>query len=436
MESLTSYKFSANICEYCDKILSRRDKLISHIKSKHPGKVVPSSPEKSERVLPAAPRLFECTFCGKFLSRKNRLENHIKAIHLKKDNPEPSNIKEASSQANKPVVSSCSLNGSNPEAGAPRRFECMFCGKFLSRNDKLEKHIDTIHMKEGEFKPGPEPVMKEKKGIMEVKEVKATKEGRVRNRSAPTPCPYCDAVLSRPDKLKHHIIHKHPGKQVPIRVCSSPVKVDSASTAVVKMAGKSKLKTQESAKLLTTSSSKAVKSSHASKTEDSSYEMDWKKLWSSGNLVYVKFNFTRAKKRKRTDSEISFDLEELERPAQKKINKTEVSKNVKPKKSNEKKKSSQENKIPSTKKSSKNSGGGKSSSLQNISKVDFKKSFGSPKMSPKISKLGPSKVSTLGSPSLIERHRLSMENALSPSRKPVSPPKKKIQILQSISYTK
>jgi len=140
--------------------------LISHIKSKHPGKVVPSSPEKSERVLPAAPRLFECTFCGKFLSRKNRLENHIKAIHLKKDNPEPSNIKEVpSSQANKPAVSSYSLNGSNPEAGAPRRFECMFCGKFLSRNDKLEKHIDTIHMKEGEFKPGPEPVMKEKKGL-------------------------------------------------------------------------------------------------------------------------------------------------------------------------------------------------------------------------------------------------------------------------------
>lgn len=296
-------------------------------------------------------------------------------------------------------------------------------------------------------------------------------KSRVRNRDRPTPCPYCEKILSRTDTLKPHILSQHPGKKVPIKIVSTPVKGGngdsfvlaspaggkdgSVSFALMKAGGKKTFKIISSPlksagkklKSVPSSAKKggkkgsvlkatSVKSKESSSTDKEKKQnkpkdksgaaiaprLDWRKIWSSGNPVFVKFNFNKPKKRKRTHSELSLDLETLFNESM------------------EKKPRLEDQTVPSPKQNSTNP-------VRNNFSVPKKDKLGKLKSPQKASRenVKPCNVqhesrkpagtiSSLGSPSLIELHRRSLDNALTPVRKLVSPPKKKIEILQSITY--
>jgi len=220
------------LCPHCPKMLSRRDKLVNHIKTQHPGKPIPLASstvaavgftETKETFLKHLP--IPCPFCDKILSRRDKLNKHIKNIHLKQsvDND----------YRNEPLLTSGKENASS--------------------ESPIEKRKE------------PKPTSPKKK-------------------AQPPPCPYCNAVLSRMDKLNKHIQKKHPGKHLKSEKCKKQKKNEKVGTKEKK------------------------------KNNEVPFQTPWDLLWNSKEPVFVKFDFKKKLlKRQRTDSEVTvdFDFEEL-----------------------------------------------------------------------------------------------------------------------------
>ena len=158
-------------------MLSRRDKLVSHIKTQHPGSPIPppSFTRNTEPQKVSAHAHFPCPFCEKILSRRDKLNKHIKNIH-----------------------SGLKIDGS---------------GKFGSEISDDKENIDSEQNTP----------------------IASTKPKMIKSKSKPTPCPFCSAVLSRTDKLTKHIEKKHPGKN-----CKPSTKASKSDTVLKKKDGKKK----------------------------------------------------------------------------------------------------------------------------------------------------------------------------------------------------
>jgi len=212
------------------------------------------------------------------LSRRDKLVSHIKTQHPGSPIPPPSFIRNTENQK---VSTHAHTNIS---------FPCPFCEKILSRRDKLNKHIKNIHSElkiDGSGKLCPEQsdnkenIDSEQKTLISEDLVASTKPKMIKSKSKPTPCPFCSAVLSRTDKLTKHIEKKHPGKNY-----KPSTKSSKNDTVLKKKDGKKKRENAPKA---------------------------WDLLWNSKEPVFVKFDFSKKlSKRKRKVSEITVDLNEFD----------------------------------------------------------------------------------------------------------------------------
>ncbi|KAL1464719.1 hypothetical protein WDU94_004343 [Cyamophila willieti] len=74
-------------CPICGKVLSRKSKLVSHMRSFHSSLATVGGPfgELIKKAKSRAP--VECSYCGKILSRKDKLTRHIASVHSGKEYP-------------------------------------------------------------------------------------------------------------------------------------------------------------------------------------------------------------------------------------------------------------------------------------------------------------------------------------------------------------
>ena len=80
---------------------------------------------------------------------------------------------------------------------------CPPCGKVISRSDKLTEHIKTVYSDVKLVKKCEVRILNQKENIdpEQLKLVSKYFKGKQ--------CPYCQAVLSRTDKLNYHMRSKH-----------------------------------------------------------------------------------------------------------------------------------------------------------------------------------------------------------------------------------
>jgi len=260
------------ICPYCPKMLSRRDKLVQHIKTQHPGAVIPHPPgKKIEHQCETRKVDFEC-------------ENSL-------DEAEAEHSKEVAKVEVK----------ENVLKHLPLPCPWPFCGKILSRRDKLNHHIKHVHMKnKDEEKSTKENVIEGLKNSTKDKSENPVEETEnqtekhlnseksppskqtPKKKPQPPPCPFCKSRLSRMDKLRKHIERKHPGEKFELPKLKKLPGNGKKATKKVK-----KGKENKAIKLVT----------------------PWELLWNSKEPVFVKFDFNkRPSKRARTESELTVEL--------------------------------------------------------------------------------------------------------------------------------
>lgn len=262
------------ICHYCDKILSRKDKLNHHIKTQHPGGFVSKSPiklTKTKDVSETPPgrrsidklagrsidKLAPCPYCDKILSRTDKLNQHIKTQHT--GCPSPTKIKvektpklpteskvkkkivledipkrPALKNVAKKVVKDPSTIIENAMEMAytsadPVFVKLNFPKPLIGRKRQLSE--DSIDLDIGpiyaSFAKSPVleddvPVKKKAKIEDKIEKSKEKKKvtkthkkiKKIKSKKGSFSCPHCDKVLSRGDKLRDHIKTKHPGSKV------------------------------------------------------------------------------------------------------------------------------------------------------------------------------------------------------------------------------
>eukprot|EP00090_Calanus_glacialis_P047514 TRINITY_DN9909_c0_g1_i1.p1 TRINITY_DN9909_c0_g1~~TRINITY_DN9909_c0_g1_i1.p1 ORF type:complete len:321 (-),score=78.47 TRINITY_DN9909_c0_g1_i1:143-1054(-) len=240
------------LCPHCPKMLSRRDKLINHIKTQHPGSPIPLA--SSTRVSEPAPGKenvlkhlpLPCPFCDKILSRRDKLNNHLKSAH---------SMTKYEKKQEEEIIFSDNENIASAD--------------HLDDKPKVEAPSPSINSPKKTPQPPPSPNSPKKK-------------------RQPPPCPYCKAVLSRMDKLTKHIEKKHPGKKFTPPKLKKPSECAKKVKSVVKKEVKSLVK-RDPKKVNPT---------------------PWDLLWNSKEPVFVKFAFKKKSfKRQRTESESTIDFE-------------------------------------------------------------------------------------------------------------------------------
>ena len=306
-------------CPYCDVILSRTDSLKPHIVAKHPGQkipvkivssvICPESPEKKtvEVILTDDSKHIEVL---KQISTSKKKD----ATKKKAESPKKSVKKDKSGEVKK-------KKRSNPTP-------CPFCDLVLSRSDALKGHVISKHPGEKVPEKGVvnavQSAQKKKsiakrddKGDKKSSKPKKDQGAGKKNRAKPTPCPHCPFIASRTDNLKPHILSKHPGKQVPV---FTPVRTKTKTEKSSKGADQksAKVPKEKSVKVADKKSVKVADKKSAKVPKEKSFtadlpsSVDWSSVWKAGSPVFVKFNFNKHnRKRKRTDSTASLDLETL-----------------------------------------------------------------------------------------------------------------------------
>jgi len=175
-------------CQYCQTAFARKDKLYRHIRVKHEGKKVKH----------------DCDFCCKSFLCQDELDSHVIASH-------------GQSAADLLAIAYQDDNGSQNEQIVKEEiikqvkekeknvkqviqgivvtpFQCDWCGKYLSRSDKLQKHKLIC-----------KAVDPSEKELLVVHPVKQTQFY----------CEFCGKELSRQDKLdRHRMICKANGENL------------------------------------------------------------------------------------------------------------------------------------------------------------------------------------------------------------------------------
>ena len=114
-------------CELCNKRLSSKYNLKTHIASVH---------EKKKRV---RKKPFQCDICCAYFCSKGVLNTHITSVH---EGKKPFKC----SSCNFGSVSNVCLNRHISSVHEGKRpFQCSICNKSFSEKGSLKKHISTVH---------------------------------------------------------------------------------------------------------------------------------------------------------------------------------------------------------------------------------------------------------------------------------------------------
>ena len=281
-----------------------------------------------------------------------------KSGSMTKDSKKVTTVKKLNSSEVKKVKSldTIKLTNSNTEVKKKSRASptpCPYCDSILSRTDNLKPHIIAKHpgqklpvkivstnlspkktdaepkvivlgkakdSSSSKTKPdGSTPDTKNKEGSSKKKgdsdinsvpvKLDPKEQVKKKKRSNPTPCPYCDLILSRSDAVRGHVISKHPEVKVPEKGIPFPKKAIKKGKTDKKSSKNDKANNkQKSAK----AANKSTKQPRREEQFESPSSRDWTNLWKAGSPVYVKFNFSKQqRKRTRTESSNSVDLETL-----------------------------------------------------------------------------------------------------------------------------
>ena len=253
-------------CPYCDKVLSRRDKMILHVKSIHPDKEAPPTPVKAAKSKEDE---------SKSKKKKSDKEGATETKKAKKKSTSDKDHKE----------------GKKSEKKSDKvKIPCPYCGKLLSRRDKVYDHIKTVHP--GSKLPNKikvEKVSEKGKKGKEKKKEKGKKKKEEKGDKGKEKKK--EKGKGEKDKKKTKSKEKNSTEKT-----AKKIKKDKKGKQLTK-AGKSKLKIQKVKKKILIQDSSQV------------LARAMKKVWSSSDPVYVKFRFTKPAKRQRTDSEVSVELD-------------------------------------------------------------------------------------------------------------------------------
>ena len=287
----------------CTTVKKLNSSEVKKVKSLDTVKLTNSNTEKVKKKSRASPT--PCPYCDSILSRTDNLKPHIIAKHPGQKLPV------------KIVSTNLSPKKTDTES------KVIVLGKASSSSKtKPDGSTQDTKKKEGSLKKkvecdiNSEPLKLDPKG-----------PGKKKKRSNPTPCPYCDLILSRSDAVRGHVISKHPKVKVPEKGLPFPKKSikkgktnsqAKTSTSSTKKDNADKKSSANEKSKIKPKSAKTIEKSRKQPGSEAQFESpssrDWKNLWQAGSPVYVKFNFSkqqRKRKRTRTESCNSVDLETL-----------------------------------------------------------------------------------------------------------------------------
>ena len=224
-------------CPFCDRNVSRKEQLIKHIKSVHPGK-------KFEIISQASPTKYKTSYTSSPLVEQVKeevIENNYDDIV-----DEVSYIEENEEEICNDNTGPRGLHYIDVEGvvcveieSARSPVDCPFCERTLTRKENLMKHVERWHQGQqvkAIVKGSATP--KSSKGIKKEAKTNIQKDPKKLSIDSPTvfvrsqieesaeltkpkrvfahvKCPYCELTLSRYYNLKGHISSKHPGQDIP-----------------------------------------------------------------------------------------------------------------------------------------------------------------------------------------------------------------------------
>jgi len=216
-EVIANYNCDIDGCSY---ISERKDAIRSHVKRVH-HKIKNS---ESKTTCPKCGKemnkkfflnyhsktcsgniVFQCDICGKSgFVNKTTLKNHVNSIHIQLKLFDCEHCLSKFSTAMNLSTHRKRMHGVDKKGKiSNRKFHCDQCGKIVTSNQKLRKHIMVVHEKKRNFACAYcNKLFSSNSNVM-------THEGRVHTGILPYKCDQCDKMFSRKSLLEKHFKVTH-----------------------------------------------------------------------------------------------------------------------------------------------------------------------------------------------------------------------------------
>ena len=226
-------------CPFCGQMLSRKEQLIKHVNSKHPGKRVEVISQASANHSPSKKAKPAATLNGEEFYDHQPQEVHPGYYEMEANDTEDEIYNEADEitevtpeeiAAGPPVIDDSGIVTVVVE-NARSPVGCPFCDRMLTRKENLMKHVERWHENQQINVIMRSSLSQKEKSLLSSPQIVPKKLVKVEPKAEPSPaapagdkpkskykhvrCPYCQLILTRYANLKGHIYSKHKGSEVP-----------------------------------------------------------------------------------------------------------------------------------------------------------------------------------------------------------------------------
>ena len=225
-------------CPFCGQMLSRKEQLIKHVTSKHPGKRVEVISQASANYSPPKKAKPDVSLNGEEFFDNQPQEVNPDYYEMEANDTEdeiynevdeimeitPEEISAAAPFIDDNGVVTITVENARSPVGCP------FCDRMLTRKENLMKHVERWHenqqinvimkssqsQKEKNSVPSPQIVPKKLVKVeIKTEPSQAAVGDKPKSKYKHVRCPYCQLILTRYANLKGHIYSKHKGSDVP-----------------------------------------------------------------------------------------------------------------------------------------------------------------------------------------------------------------------------
>ena len=205
-------------CKTCGKILSRRQKLIYHMKTHTRKKIVHKCDQCGEIISHRSKliihlrkhtgeKAFKCPKCGKLFAFKSGVWKHEKTCEIVDGSDNSEKLKIYCEQCGKSFYHQSYLVRHVKGHNGIKDYQCNKCEKGFTSHPSLAQHIDVIHLGKKSFVCNECGETFGRRATMKIHFLKHTKE-------LPFGCKHCSERFRANVVLKKHMRKTHPGENM------------------------------------------------------------------------------------------------------------------------------------------------------------------------------------------------------------------------------